>query len=171
MVATANFIIQLLQSKLFAAIFKLTSLLLVLPAVKKWQINEWKPIPMRLWAKRMQGCAFLPVFACFSNFQRLLFPVWETDRLWLWLVSWWQNQWVGALDTERQSVFVLSAIVNRVPQHLYFRHLRVCISQIFPFVFLQTLAQYLLHSTAVTLHSLSPQVSADKQSFPLNFVF
>ena len=78
---------------------------------------------------------------------------------------------MGALDTERQSVFVLSAIVNRVPQHLYFRHLRVCISQIFPFVFLQTLAQYLLHSTAVTLHSLSPKVSADKQSFPLNFVF
>ena len=59
------------------------------------------------------------------------------------------------MDTERQSVFVRPTIVSRVPQHLYFRHLRFCISQIFPFVFLQTLPQYLLHSTAVTLHSLS----------------
>ena len=52
---------------------------------------------------------------------------------------------MGAVDTERQSVFVRPTIVSRVPQHLYFRHLRFCISQIFPFVFLQTLPQYLLH--------------------------
>ena len=102
-------------------------------------------------------CFFLSLFCFDSLISSLLFSSFR-DRQTLTLVSWWQNQWVGAVDTERQSVFVRPTIVSRVPQHLYFRHLRFCISQIFPFVFLQTLPQYLLPSTAVTLHNNSSHV-------------
>ena len=103
------------------------------------------------------GVLFVSLFCFDSLISSLLFSSFR-DRQTLTLVSWWQNQWVGAVDTERQSVFVRPTIVSRVPQHLYFRHLRFCISQIFPFVFLQTLPQYLLPSTAVTLHNNSSHV-------------
>ena len=88
------------------------------------------------WVKTMQGCAFLPVFARVPNFQRPLFPVWETDRLGLsgWYlggkISEWEpwtlsgNQFLSSppLSTACRSICIsdISAFVFLRSFHLYF---------------------------------------------------